>query len=56
MEFVFNAITQTRANAIAAIEGLSNEQLNEIPEGFSNNIAWNLGHILVTQLGPFRFS
>ena len=49
MEFVFNAIRQSRANIIATVEGLTNEQLNEIPEGFSNNIAWNLGHILVTQ-------
>ena len=49
MEFVFNVIKQSRANIIAAVEGLSNEQLNEIPEGFNNNIAWNLGHILVTQ-------
>jgi hypothetical protein len=27
------------------------EQLNKIPEGFSNNLIWNLGHILVAQQG-----
>ena len=25
------------------------EQLNTIPEGFSNNIIWNIGHIIVSQ-------
>ncbi|MEL6926626.1 MAG: DinB family protein, partial [Bacteroidota bacterium] len=25
------------------------EELNTIPEGFNNNLIWNLGHVLVTQ-------
>lgn len=25
------------------------EQLNKIPDGFSNNIIWNIGHIIVSQ-------
>ena len=25
------------------------EQLNTIPEGFSNNLIWNIGHIVVVQ-------
>ena len=28
-----------------AIEGLSDEQLSTVPEGISNNIVWNLGHL-----------
>lgn len=28
---------------------LTREQLEHIPEGFSNNILWNLGHVVVTQ-------
>ena len=28
-----------------AIEGMSDEQLSTVPEGMSNNIVWNLGHL-----------
>ena len=27
------------------------EQLNKIPDGFSNNLIWNIGHIIVSQQG-----
>lgn len=40
---------QTRRNFIALMDSLSIEQLNEVPVGFNNNIAWNFGHIIVTQ-------
>lgn len=33
------------------LENYSLEQLNKIPEGFSNNLVWNLGHIIVAQQG-----
>ena len=32
-----------------AVNGLSSEQLLHIPEGYRNNILWNLGHVVVTQ-------
>ena len=28
-----------------AVDGLSDEQLSAVPEGLSNNIVWNLGHL-----------
>jgi hypothetical protein len=31
------------------LEKISLEDLNKIPEGFSNNIIWNIAHIIVTQ-------
>lgn len=40
---------QTRKNFLAILETLSIEQLNHIPEGYSNNILWNYAHIIVTQ-------
>jgi len=39
----------TRENVAKRISGLSLDALNEIPAGLSNNLAWNLGHIIVTQ-------
>lgn len=31
------------------LESFTLEQLNKVPDGFSNNIIWNIGHIIVTQ-------
>lgn len=42
-------LKQTRSNILAATENLSIEQLIQIPEGYNNNIAWNMGHTLVVQ-------
>lgn len=40
---------QIRSSIHTAVEGLSAEQLHAMPDGFDNNIAWNLGHIMVVQ-------
>lgn len=45
----FKILAATRALISRTIEGLSLEQLIHIPEGYNNNIAWNFGHVLVTQ-------
>ncbi len=36
-------------NVVSIIEGLSTKQLNEIPQGFTNNLIWNVAHLTVTQ-------
>jgi hypothetical protein len=38
-----------RDNFAKLAQSLSLEQLNAVPPGFGNNIAWNLGHVIVTQ-------
>lgn len=40
---------QTRKNFIQLIEDLSWEDLNKRIPGFQNTIAWNFGHIVVSQ-------
>ncbi|WP_443938022.1 DinB family protein [Pedobacter sp. MW01-1-1] len=51
MNQVFDFILTTRKAFIAAIDELSLEELNKIPDGFNNNIIWNFGHIVIsTQL------
>lgn len=44
------SLLETNRNAFKFfLENYSLAQLNKIPEGFSNNIIWNIGHIVVVQ-------
>ena len=45
----FDTLKKSRILILKIIEGLSIDQLNKIPEGFKNNIAWNIAHLVVTQ-------
>ena len=51
MDATFKIWETSRKLYLKLIENYSLEQLNKIPEGFSNNLAWNLGHIIVSQQG-----
>lgn len=49
-QYIILCIETARQGFTELIEGLTIEQLNKIPPGFNNNIAWNFGHISVAAL------
>ncbi|HQU60309.1 MAG: DinB family protein [Phaeodactylibacter sp.] len=49
MTYQFQLLQTTRENIFKLLDGLGIRQLNYIPEGFSNNLLWNAGHVLATQ-------
>lgn len=51
MEATFKIWKTSRAIYLKFLENYSLEQLNKIPEGMSNNLIWNIGHIIVSQQG-----
>ncbi|WP_345230142.1 DinB family protein [Olivibacter ginsenosidimutans] len=40
---------QTRKNFMLLMDELTIDDVNTIPHGFNNNIAWNFGHLVVSQ-------
>jgi hypothetical protein len=40
-----------RKMTLETLDGYTIEQVNKIPQGFNNNIIWNLGHIIASQQG-----
>ena len=44
-------IKKTRVSLLELVKDLSAEQLNKIPDGFNNNIIWNLAHMIAAQQG-----
>ncbi len=44
-------IRKTREFLLGIINTLSVDELNKIPNGFVNNIIWNLGHMVAAQQG-----
>ncbi len=49
MKAQFDILKKSRQLTLKAIDGLTLEQLHIIPDGFKNNIAWNVAHLVVTQ-------
>lgn len=44
-------IRRFRLMLVELTDSLTLEQLNKVPDGFRNNIIWNIGHLLVTLPG-----
>ncbi|SDR66337.1 DinB superfamily protein [Polaribacter sp. KT25b] len=49
MKAQFDILRTSRNLVLKELEGLTLEQIHEIPTGFKNNIAWNVAHLVVTQ-------
>lgn len=49
MHTEIDILRKARLKMLEKINELSIEQLNEIPDGFNNNIIWNMGHLLASQ-------
>lgn len=49
MDYSFNICLKNRQLLDGIMDALTLEQLNAIPEGFNNNVLWNIGHSIVTQ-------
>lgn len=49
MDSKIDKLKKVRHFILAQIEDLNENQLNKVPEGFNNNIAWNLAHLICAQ-------
>jgi hypothetical protein len=49
MNSVFEVQKTIREILLKILDNHSLEQLNKIPEGFSNNLIWNIGHCISSQ-------
>ena len=49
MDYISEIALMNRRILLSFLENLSLEQLNKVPNGFNNNIFWNIAHVVVTQ-------
>lgn len=49
MQSAFEVQKTSRTIILKFLENYSLKQLNKIPEGYNNNIIWNIGHIIAAQ-------
>ena len=49
MEKLFDITLQSRKRLYKILDSTSRERLLEIPNGYNNNIWWNIAHVVVTQ-------
>lgn len=48
-DVLLRRLDTARTLTLKALEGLTETQWTEIPEGFTNNILWNAGHLATVQ-------
>ncbi|OLY90797.1 DinB superfamily protein [Cnuella takakiae] len=51
MQSQIENVKRTRIFLLDLVKDLTVAELNEVPEGFNNNIIWNLGHLVWAQQG-----
>ena len=57
MAFPLEILQKSRKSFKKVLDSTSLENLNKVPEGYRNNIIWNIGHIVVTeQLLAYKLS
>lgn len=49
MNWAFDITVKNRKLLNHFLENFSLEELNKVPDGFNNNIIWNIAHTIVTQ-------
>ena len=49
MDWTFDVLLKNRTILKSFIESFSLEELNKIPQGFNNNIIWNIAHLIASQ-------
>ncbi len=49
MEQAIRVIKASRTKLLSLVDELTTEELNYIPAGFNNNLAWQIGHLVVSQ-------
>ncbi|WP_116771354.1 DinB family protein [Maribacter litoralis] len=56
-ENIFQVMLQNRRNLHAILTKTSKDKLLKIPQGFNNNVYWNIAHTIITQqLLVYKFS
>ena len=48
-ELIFNTLLSNRKRLVQILDDTPENMLSEVPEGFNNNIWWNMAHTLVVQ-------